>query len=322
MTAERVPFSARDITEVDQVEGYGVSQPLLDRLINQGTEDRELLLMIARCAHQEELFTQLVGRRRGAKCWWRFVETVLTLPDEMWSKANGDLNEDLVQQLVSIDVLARIVKPKTPAHRAIYAAITTSYHPLFAIFDFTPYWQSQAEHFTENGDYKRAWDEIRAAHRGFFIRDHEPNVEEERDLNTFRSDPKHRCCQASVPVLKVCVQRLFDAMVESGVISALSPGDTIAPRDTDREMQPQWRGSRRVTVPVFVQHRYPNKSLILAMGGTYTVSTHGGYVIRGPVRNPRSVIKHFHELSAKAYKISRYFLEKKKNMGRMQPTTR
>ncbi len=296
-----------DLAEVDRTEGFNASRDILDRLIKEGADDKDLVTSIAVCANQRELFTFLKKTREGTPRWTRFVETVLLLPYEVWEKGNGDLSEEIVPQLMNADLLGRIAKPRNDAHRKMRDNLTSTNHPLYCVVDFSPYWKERTEHFIERGDFWRAWDMIRKAHRGFFIADREEEAREARNVEQYRSDPANRCCHASVDLLRHLVSQLFEAMIKHGDIEPLAANDYVAPVDSYPKRVwegPKGRKQKRTTI---VENSYPCKALVLAVGGTYTETRRGGHRVRGPIRNRKAVDRKFHELSAEAYRIARHF---------------
>jgi hypothetical protein len=302
------------LSEVDYgCGGYEKSRGVLERLlrevdrVNSGADgDRELILEIGRCANQHLLFKQFVAHRKGHRPWWRFVETVLLLPSGAWEDGGGTLDRDIVVMLVDGDLLSRIAHRGTPNHKAIFEAVTDSTHPLYSVFNFEPYWRTHMGHFMESGDFKRAWDTIREAHRGFMISNREPEEHEECDMKAFRENPANRCCAASQDALRVLVDELFRAMVKKGVITALHKADYVAPPDTVKATV--WRfGKRRAAM---VENRYPARALVLSLG-RITRETKRSYRVPCPVSEPRVTVCKFAWPSAQAYKIARHFQERK-----------
>lgn len=291
--------------------GYADSRSVLERLIRQADRakcgaggDRELILEIGRCPNQLELFRQFVSQRKGTMAWCRFVETVLLLPTEAWETGGGNLDEELVSMLVDTDLLKRIAQRKTQANTAMFKVVTSSGHPLFRVFNFEPYWRARVKHFMDSGDFKRAWDTLREAHRGFMISDREPEEHEEGDLKAFREDPKNRCSAASQDTLSLLVNELFITMVGHGVISGLHETDYRAP--LDKVKKTVWRLGRRQAA--MVENRYPARALVLSLGSTYKEIGREGCRVSTPVSNPNAAIwKFFSKPSAQAYKIARYF---------------
>ncbi len=293
-----------NLVEVDRTEGFDASRDVLERLIMEGVDDTVLVRAIAVCANQHELFAHLVRNRTGTPCWGRFVETVLLIPEDVWEKGNGDgdLSEDLVAPLINDDMLARIARPRNDAHREMREHLTSSNHPLFCAVDFSPYWKSSTQYYVRRGDFWRAWDMIRKAHRGFFMPNREEDAQESGNYAGFRQDPANRCCMASKLLLQVLVSELFEAMVHHKVIEPLGERDYDAP--PDKVYKVRWARTRagRRRRRYLEDNPYPAKALILAVGGTYYDVGLGGRV-PDPVKTPQK----FQELSAEANKIAQHF---------------
>jgi hypothetical protein len=310
----------RILSEVDCAPGgYANSREALDALLgaidaipraaDAAREERELIREIGECANQEQLFAQFAKRRRDTDAWLRFVETVLLLPEECWEKAGGGLEEKLVVKLVTgdWDGFTHIVRPRSAASKAIRANLTTSTYPLYGVIDFTPCWRTHAERYIKAGDFDRAWEAIRRAHRGFFIANLEEDAKEAWNYKQFRANPNHRCCQADRGVLRELVSNLFEVMIRAEIIHTLEDVDYLAP--VDRFERVVWEGpkDRKHRRVISVENRYPSKALIMAMGGTYVQTRRGKYRVRGAIRTPRAVTERFCELSAEANKIARHF---------------
>lgn len=305
------------LREIDETEGELASCYVLGQMIRRGDSDRTLLLKIAKCANQEALFYKLCSTHRGKKTWWAFVETVFLLPEEVWEKGGGSLEEELVRTLSSVDLLTRIAnvnsKTKYEAHHRMRAAVTSKNHPLFKVLSFDEYWIARVRHFIKKRDVRRAWGELRAAYNGFRIADIE--VDPESSPKLFWMDKRNLCCYASCEVLLQLVNELFDAMCRRHILKPLSEVDFSAPRDRiDGKKQRTVRG-KLLNTPCSKENFWPGKDIALEVGRvhvSYQAHVGGGIVrsVSGPGRNAIQT-RRFDEAAAKVHKMATYFNEKR-----------
>jgi hypothetical protein len=316
-----------NLLEVDRMSDYGASRDILDSLIGDGMRDALLLRLIAKCANQRELFTQLRAHHERSGTRDDFTEAVFLLPPETWEQAGGSLSEHLFDDLASRDpnLPRRLAKSRrTKGEETMRAVITASAHPLFGKVDFTPYWSARVRHFIKRRNFKRAWDALRQAQSGFLISDREPDSHEEQDMKAFRADPKNRCCRASNGALRELVSELFEAMVRAGAIKRLAPEDYAAPAVIviRRVWQPTGKGKGRFMRREF-DNPWPAKRLVLAVGGickaSRAVSESFASADGSATPLPEGTVC-FRELSAEAYKMARHFqeIERAKRAARKQ----
>jgi len=122
--------------------------------------------------------------------------------------------------------------------------------PLYQLFSSDEYWRIRILRYSVKSDYRRAWDELRKADRGFFV-----GPEEEKPLFG-QYDPEFYAYQARPATIDRLTRDLFMYMERDGLIE-LTEADVLAVNpDEDggdraatamwRKLDLYWKGVRKV----------------------------------------------------------------------------
>jgi hypothetical protein len=207
------------------VQGEEATVAHLQQLIAEGESDRRLLVLVANCESQRELFQALVTARRRSDTWAEFVTVLLTLPEKTWDGRGGPLDEDLIHLISTPHCL---LYPKTEVAKAIRKAITTPDHPLFQSYSFESYWTDHVRHCIGNRDFRRALEAVKRAHRGLPLAERDaPEGPDDFDLRASSVDPKYRCCSIEVTAIRQLIEELFSAMVAHQKLKELSASASL-----------------------------------------------------------------------------------------------
>lgn len=219
----------------------GFAANVVSQLLNEhGREERvtihAILTIIANANHfyREELFLAACNHFRFGPHWNEFVRGMLVVVRKQTGKKGV--------QVFPLDVV-RSRFDDTPSFEALWASrdlIGNEKHPLFGVVACDRHWELQLRIHVENGDFARAWDDLKRSLGGWLSQQaralHVSNPVEEMERLRTAVDREHRYLMATVPVGKALVTELFVAMVDKGLISRL-PATEVSPPFWYREMQ-------------------------------------------------------------------------------------
>jgi hypothetical protein len=182
-------------------------------LARNGMDASGLMKRACHSAHSKRLLIMLTRIFKGKRKRHALMKTLLTLPTNYWEEhfqmeelptlfSGGDSDIDYIRQ----------------HHNEI---LTDEQHPLFrCVGDMDAYWERHIRLYIVKRDFRRAWDELRKAHRGFLSEEGLAEVLKYRSRYSLRGT--HR---ASNTTLKTLVGELYTAMSDGSLIATLPEGN-------------------------------------------------------------------------------------------------
>jgi hypothetical protein len=188
---------------------------IIEALADEGMEPRKLLVRVINSGHSGCLFDILFEKIRGDEAKrLALLNAVVTIPYHVRYAGHLDAQSEAAQFTRAEDF-----EHLLNHHRA--ALLHPDDEHLYLRFSPNAYWRKRVRWYIVKCDYRRAWDELRKANRGFFIGSKE---EAPRFGNI---NPNLYRYSASGEVLTASVHELFNNMVKYGVLSPLSDEDKV-----------------------------------------------------------------------------------------------
>lgn len=249
MTADRNYLAAlyfvRDAEDgINEIRRYETARAIIQTLAEDEMEDVELL---KRCGHRE-FGLQLL------KCVYeffsakdqneRFLRALTQMNTEWWY--NYDIQpQHVFSMLRPTDVVyllnehrALLVNPKSPMYLEDGAQITDSY------------WSIQVRQYLARNDFRRAWDELQKAARGYLKTNVQAaDFQEHSEFVQAAARPGNRCWRASPALVEALTNELYNKLKLKRKPDPILPAwDALTTHfRTERDKRRRQKNGRRLT---------------------------------------------------------------------------
>lgn len=216
----------------------------VNTLVSEGMKPHDLMRRIVHSAYSDRLFEALVKIfcAPGNKDRLDLLDAVVRQRKSVWEMNILDTNR-IGEIFDKADDFEYLLKNFS------HLLFDQGGH-LFEVFHPDEYWRIRVTRYYLKKDFRRAWDELKKADRGFFI-----GREEDRPLFG-RLDPDFYAYRAHDVTVENLTRRLFSYMEEAKLIAlteddvlAVGPDDGSMDRATVamwRKMDRHWKGVRKV----------------------------------------------------------------------------
>ena len=215
---------ARDNRDALQiVKDFETAKEIVLVLAKEGVEELELLERCRHINYANKLVDVLLAWAVESRRWQPMLDALAKLPKSWWEETEFRA-DDLYCLLRGHEILNYLLHKHADM-------IRDQDHPLFSRGG-TPtaddYWLHQARRFIVRCDFRRAWDEIEKADRGFigsWIK--QEDYRNPKDYIEDCSDRRNRCWSASTETIKLLLNELYSAMRQVGAIRDLTEADRV-----------------------------------------------------------------------------------------------
>src|SRR3990167_1260392 len=194
------------------VSNRDVAEKALIWCLDHGLSTSGLLARVIHANHPEYLFSLLCTKLKDSNKRFELLDAVIRVPQRVWDDAI--LNAQSVGEIFSgAEDFSHILK----YHKDRFLNFE---RPEFAkCFSSDQFWLHRVRWYIAKGDFRRAWDELKRAWRGFFVGPKDTSVW----LRGIR--PNWYYYAASKKVLAQLVHELYHGMLDKQIIDPITEDD-------------------------------------------------------------------------------------------------